>query len=67
MKNTAPKWFRITKKIISLSTTTGISIAMLYIPEDSVALLAIKLIQSFLMEMLDSIMIIAYSNEVPEN
>lgn len=67
MTNTAPKWFRITKKIISLSTTTGISIAMLYIPEDSVALLAIKLIQSFLMEMLDSIMTIAYSNEVPEN
>lgn len=52
----SPKWFRITKKVISWVSTLTISILMLYIPEDSKTLLIIKLCQSGAMELLDMLM-----------
>lgn len=52
----APYWFRITKKIISWATTLSLGICMIYIPEDSETLLLIKLIQSSIMELFDSVL-----------
>lgn len=63
MKKRTPTWFLITKKIVSLGTTTAISLMALYYPEDSLKLLGAKLIQSAITEMLDSIVAIAYSHE----
>lgn len=52
----SPKWFRITKKILSWSTTLILAICMIYISEDSKTLLVLKLIQSSTMEFLDSLL-----------
>jgi hypothetical protein len=52
----SPRWFRLTKKILSWSTTLTLAICMIYIPEDSKTLLVLKLVQSSTMEFLDSLL-----------
>jgi hypothetical protein len=52
----APKWFRILKKLVSWLTTLTLAICMIYLPEDSKTLLVIKLIQSSIMELFDTIL-----------
>ncbi len=52
----SPKWFKITKKVLSWSTTLTLAICMIYMPENSKMLLVLKLIQSSTMEFLDSLL-----------
>lgn len=51
----APKWFRVTKKIISNGTNLTLAIlAMRGYADSSPTLLVIKLVQSFVVDTLDS-------------
>ncbi len=59
----SPKWFRITKKVVSWATTFTMAILVLYIPEDSKTLLIIKLIQSGVMELMDVLMAESQTSE----
>jgi len=52
----SPRWFRITKKIISWATNLTIGCLVIYIPEESKTLIIAKLIQSSITELLDSFM-----------
>ncbi len=52
----SPKWFRITKKVVSWVSNITIAICLLYLPEDSKTLLIIKLLQSGVMELMDMLM-----------
>lgn len=49
----SPRWFRVTKKIISWATNITLAVLVMYIPEESKTLIVAKLIQSSLMELLD--------------
>lgn len=57
MYKPAPKWFRIAKKIINITTTFVIALLMSFgHRSDDIVLLIIKLSQSFVMEILDTFM-----------
>jgi len=56
VKQPAPRWFRITKKLVAWGTNLTLAICMVYLPEDSKTLLVIKLVQSSVMELLDSVL-----------
>lgn len=58
----SPKWFRVTKKIVSWASNITIAILIVYIPEESKEILVAKLIQSSAMELID-IFIGEFQNE----
>ena len=56
MKSPSPKWFRVTKKIVSWTTNVTLAILVVYIPEDAKAMIIAKIAQSSLMELFDLIL-----------
>jgi len=53
----APRWFRLTKKILSLTINTVISLLLIMgYTSESVTLLVIKLAESYLMNLLDTLL-----------
>lgn len=52
----SPKWFRVTKKIISWATNIILTILVMYIPEESKTLVISKIAQSSIMELFDILM-----------
>lgn len=56
-KKPAPRWFRLTKKILSLTLNTVITgLLILGYTNDSLILLFIKLGESYLMNLLDTLL-----------
>lgn len=53
----APKWFRITKTVWSLTENFVIALLLLYYAQDAKVLLIFKLASSFLKQILDSVLV----------